>query len=62
VLKDNFEFRSTRNGARIITKSMADFSAFKSYLENNSLAYFTFYPNSLKPIKAVIRHLPLTDW
>jgi hypothetical protein len=26
VLKDNFEFRSTRNGTRIITKTMADFS------------------------------------
>jgi hypothetical protein len=25
VLKDNFEFRSTRNGTRIITKTMADF-------------------------------------
>jgi hypothetical protein len=38
---------------------MADFSAFKSYLENNNLAYFTYYPKYLKPIKAVIRHLPL---
>jgi hypothetical protein len=59
VLKDNFEFRSTRNGTRIITKTMADFSAFKSYLEKNNLAYFNFYPKTLKPIKAVIRYLPL---
>jgi hypothetical protein len=36
---------------------MADYSAKKSYLEKNNL-YFTFYPNSEKPIKAVIRHLP----
>jgi hypothetical protein len=38
---------------------MADFSAVRSYLENNNLAYFTFYPKSLKLIEAVIRHLPL---
>jgi hypothetical protein len=38
---------------------MADFSAFKYYLEKNNLAYFTFYLKSLKPIKAVMRHLPL---
>jgi hypothetical protein len=59
VLKDNSEFRSIRNGTRIITKTMADFSAFKSYLEKNNLAHFTFYPKSLKPIKAMIRYLPL---
>jgi hypothetical protein len=43
VLKDNFEFRSTRDRTRIITKNMADSSAFKSYIENNNLAYFIFY-------------------
>jgi hypothetical protein len=30
----------------------------KSLLEKNNLQYFTFSPNSEKPIKAVIRHLP----
>jgi hypothetical protein len=30
----------------------------KFYLEKNILQYFTFSPNSEKPIKAVIRHLP----
>jgi hypothetical protein len=30
----------------------------KSYLEKNNLHYFTFYPNSKKPISAVIRHIP----
>jgi hypothetical protein len=30
----------------------------KSYLEKNNLQYFTFSPNSEKPIKAVIRHPP----
>jgi hypothetical protein len=59
VVKDNFEFRSNRNGTRVITNTMAGFSAFKFYLENNNLAYFAIYPKFLKPIKAVIRHLPL---
>jgi hypothetical protein len=37
---------------------MADYSAMKSYLEKNNPHYFTFSPNSEKPIKATIRHLP----
>jgi hypothetical protein len=38
---------------------MVDYSAMKSYLEKNNLQYFTFSPNSEKPIiKAVILHLP----
>jgi hypothetical protein len=37
---------------------MADYSAMKSYLEKNNLQYFYFSPNSEKPLKAVIRHLP----
>jgi hypothetical protein len=48
----------TRNGTRIKTKEMADYPAMKSYLEKNYLHYFTFSPNSEKPIKAVIHHLP----
>jgi hypothetical protein len=38
---------------------MADYSAMKSYLDKNDLHYFAFSPNSEKPIKAVIHHLPL---
>jgi hypothetical protein len=30
----------------------------KSYLDKNNLRYFTFSPNSEKPFKAIIRHLP----
>jgi hypothetical protein len=37
---------------------MADFLAIKSHFEGNKLSFFTFYPKSEKPIKAVIRHLP----
>jgi hypothetical protein len=36
---------------------MANYSAMKSYRKKNNLYYFTFSPNSEKPIKAVIRHL-----
>jgi hypothetical protein len=37
---------------------MEDYSAIKSYLEKNNLHYFALSPNSEKPTKAVIRHLP----
>jgi hypothetical protein len=51
LLKGNFEFRSVRKGARIVTKEMADFS---------NLPHLTFYPKPQKPIKAVIQHRPLS--
>jgi hypothetical protein len=38
---------------------MADFLAIKSHFEGNNLSFFTFYPKCEKPIKAVIRHLPV---
>jgi hypothetical protein len=37
---------------------MADLSAIRKHLDNNNLSYFTFFPKSEKPMKAVIRHLP----
>jgi hypothetical protein len=37
---------------------MTDYSAIKVYLSSQTLNYFKFYPKSLKPIQAVIRHLP----
>jgi hypothetical protein len=58
VVSEDFEFRSTRNGTRVITRGMADFQSVKSHFENKHLSYYTFYPKSEKPIKAVIRHLP----
>jgi hypothetical protein len=57
VVKADFEFRITRIGTRVITKGMADFEAVKSHFSNNNLSYFSFFPKSQKPIKAVIRHL-----
>jgi hypothetical protein len=59
VVEYKFEFRTTRNETRVITKSLADFQAIKSYFDNQRLSYITFFPKSEKPIKAVIRHLPL---
>jgi hypothetical protein len=53
-----YEIRNTRNGTHIITKETQGFSAMKSYLKKNNLHCFTFSPNSEKPFKAVIRHLP----
>jgi hypothetical protein len=58
VVKEDFEFRNTRKGIRVIIRGMADFLAIKSHFEGNNLSFFTFYPKSEKPIKAVIRHLP----
>jgi hypothetical protein len=58
-VKGEYEFRNTRNGTHIITKEMVNYLAMISYLEKNNLQYFTFDPNSEKPINAVIRHLPL---
>jgi hypothetical protein len=55
VVKENFEFRNTRNGTRVITKTLAYFVAVKSH----NPPYFPFYPKSLKPNKVVISHLPL---
>jgi hypothetical protein len=56
--KEKYEFRNARNRTNIITKEMANYSAMKSYMEKNSLHYFTFSPNSEEPIKKLILHLP----
>jgi hypothetical protein len=58
VLKQDFEFRTTRNGTKIITRNMADFQSIKSHFDTIKLSYYTFFPKSEKTIKAVIRHLP----
>jgi hypothetical protein len=59
VVKGNYEFRSTRNGTRVVTREMADYCAIRAYFDTQKLNYFTFYAKSEKPIKAVIRHLPI---
>jgi hypothetical protein len=69
VVKGNFEFRNTKNGTRVITKSTADFEAVKSHFSKNNISYYSFFPKSPKPIKVVIHHLPpntpaedISDW
>jgi hypothetical protein len=37
---------------------MVDYLAVKSFFNQHSPSYFTFFPKSEKPIKAVLRHLP----
>jgi hypothetical protein len=58
VARQSFELRNTRSGTRVVTKDMVDYKAVKEYFNQNSLAYFTFFPKSEKPVKAVLRHLP----
>jgi hypothetical protein len=57
VVRENFEFRSTRNGTRVIRRSMAHFQSVKSHLGRQNLSYYSF-PKCEKAIKAVIRHIP----
>jgi hypothetical protein len=58
VVKDDFEFRNSKNGIRVITKSLTDFEAVTSFYSTQNLSYYSFFPKSEKPIKAVLRHLP----
>jgi hypothetical protein len=58
IEKGTFEFRSTRNGTRVVLKEMSDFSEIRAHFESRNLPHYRFYPKFLKPIKAVIRHLP----
>jgi hypothetical protein len=60
LLKGNFKVHSTRNGTRIGTKEMADFSIICSHFESSSHPNFTFCPKSQKLIKALIQVLPFT--
>jgi hypothetical protein len=58
VVKENFEFHSARNGTRVIMRGMSDFQPVKSHIDASNLSYYSFYPKSENPMKAVIRHLP----
>jgi hypothetical protein len=58
VAKGDFEFRNTKNGTRVITKSITDVEAVKSYFSIQNLSYFSIFPKAQNPIKAVLRHLP----
>jgi hypothetical protein len=57
-VKREYEFRNAWNGTRISTKEITKYSYIKPYLKKNSFHYFILSPNSEKPIKAIIHHLP----
>jgi hypothetical protein len=57
TVTESFAFRNTRTGTKIMSKEMTDYSAIRQYLEAKHLNYYTFFPESEKPIKAIIRHL-----
>jgi hypothetical protein len=57
VVSENFQFRNTRNGTRVNSRSMADFQSVKPHFDSQNLSYYSFFTKSEKDIKAVIRHL-----
>jgi hypothetical protein len=59
VSKGVFAFRNIKTGTRVITRSMTDFEAVKFYFSTHNLSYYSFFPKSQKPIKAVPCHFPL---
>jgi hypothetical protein len=59
VVEGSFEFGTTRNGTRVLTKSLADFQSVKCFFDRKGLPYFSSFPKSENPFKAVIRHLPI---
>jgi hypothetical protein len=58
IMKEDITLRNTRNGVRITTRTMDDYSVLKTHLDNNQTHYFTYHPKAEKPIQVVIRHLP----
>jgi hypothetical protein len=57
IVKGSFEFRNTKNGARVIAREMAKYLAIKSHLEQRKINFYTFDPKSMKPINVFTRHL-----
>jgi hypothetical protein len=42
-MKGAFEFRTTRNGIKVATKEMADYSIIMRHLEAHKIPYYTFH-------------------
>jgi hypothetical protein len=49
VVKGNFEFCSTRNGTKIITRGMADFHSVISHFDTKNLSFTRSIPNPKNP-------------
>jgi hypothetical protein len=47
VAKDTFEFRSTKNGTRVVTKSMVDYQSVKTYFESKTCPTIPFTLNRI---------------
>jgi hypothetical protein len=58
LVKGNIQFRSARNGTRVVTPDMADYYSIGTYFDKNQLSYFTFHLKGNKPIKVLIQYLP----
>jgi hypothetical protein len=58
VVSENFEFRNKRNRTRVIMRSMTDFQSVKFHFDSQNLSYYSIFPKSETPIKAVIPYLP----
>jgi hypothetical protein len=58
LVKGKFHFRTRKNGTTFVTRETGDFSAIKAYFTSKNLSFFTFFPKSQQPVKAVLRHLP----
>jgi hypothetical protein len=57
-MKSTFEYRTTKNGIKVVTKDIVDYSTILRLLDPRKISYYTFHPKSLKAVKAVIRQLP----
>jgi hypothetical protein len=59
LVRGGFEFRNTRNGTRVVTREIVDYSAIWAHFDNQKYHYYTFHTKSEKPIKTVIRQLQI---
>jgi hypothetical protein len=57
IFMGSFEFRNTKNGTRVLTKEMADFSDLKASFLSKKFSFYAFFPQSQNPVNSVIRHL-----
>jgi hypothetical protein len=57
LLCNQFSLRTTAAAVRIVSHSVTGYKALLYYLSQNTLYHFTSYPNSDKPVKAVVGHL-----
>jgi len=57
--QDHISLRTTGPGILILSNCLTDYRLILFYLSDHNFHHFTFYPQSDKPINAVILHLPI---